>query len=541
MLNINHLSKSFWPKSLFDNASLALSDWVKAWLVGMNWSWKSTLLKIILWEEKEYEGDISFDAANPLIWYMQQQMPFFKKNMTILEYIKKHIGIDIVEKKVNELMQNLDDEGVMEEYSKIYDLFERMWGYGFDSECEIVLNKMGLWVYGLHGFVHTLSWGEKNKLLLCAALLKGWDLLLLDEPTNNLDTNAIEWLIEFIKETKAACLIISHDRYFLNQVVDRVFEIDDIHVSIHEYVWNYDFYEEQKELQYTNQLKAHERQQEEFDRIQDTKKALQDKASHIAKKWNTRDNDKGDGSSKVAKKLQRAASAMNHRIEQMDKVDKPIHKKPLELLLEPQHLPYGGIEISQLTYSYSDNTSFKLSVWSFVMGPKDKVLIVWNNGQGKSTFIKLLMWEINNISWTIKIDPSIKIWYFSQEQTYSNSEDTAIWYLERWGEFKFQEVNYVLAKLGFSQDDRKKPIIMLSPWMKSRLTLASLMLQKSNCIIFDEPTNHVDRETIHQLETAINNFVWMTIIVTHDTKFINNINFTIKLEFISWRWYQRSL
>lgn len=541
MITVKNLHKSFWSKTIFDWIHLQLSQKTKAGLVGSNWIGKSTLLKIIAWEEDDYQWEIKFDTGSPLIGYMRQQIQWVDEQKTIMDFLKRYVWIDIVESQINELMLQLENEHKMEEYTERYELFERMGGYSFESIAETLLGKLWLWKYGTGTQVDSLSWWEKNKLLLCGALLKWSDILLLDEPTNNLDTNSIQWLVEYIQGTKACCLIISHDRDFLNHVTNKIYEINDISKQVVEYTWNYSFYEQKKEMEYQNQLLAHQRQQEEFDRIEIASRNLKDQASRIMSNTQSKFDGRWDKGTKVAKKLSTTASVIEQRVERMDKIEKPRQKKPMELILDTSSVPYGSIDISNLKYTYPGTWWFTLQVSSFTITPKDKILITWDNGEGKSTCIKLLLWELPSAQGSISTHSSIKIWYFSQEFDNQNKHLTPLTFLESHGDFSFEEINFSLAKLGFLQDDRHKKIELLSPGMKSRLHFALFSLKKYNCLIFDEPTNHVDVETSKQLENAINNFNGMVIVVTHDQKFISKIWFTKRLHFHNWVWKEKPL
>lgn len=536
MLTVKGLEKSFWSKTLFKGWTFSLWNKVKAWLVWSNWTWKSTLLNILAGGDKDFQWNIQFDVNDPLIGYMCQQISIENTGKPIHEFLRDAVWISQIENEIQLLLPNLEDPGIMDQYSQKYDTFERMWGYSFESNMETTLHQLWLWSYPLETPVSSLSWGEKNKLLLCGTLLRWWDLLLLDEPTNNLDSQSIAWLTDFLRSSIASCLIVSHDRDFLNGIVTKVIEIDDIKHDIVEYTWNYDFYEQQKETEFQNQLLAHQRQQEEFERIEISSRNLKDKASRIMNSGNTRDNGWWDKWSKVAKKLSKTAKAISGRIDRVDKVERPGKKRPLELNLDSANLPMWGIEISGLEFKYKKEDKFTLHIPSLSIGWNDKLLVQWDNWQWKSTFIKLLTWELAPDSWNIRAHPSLNIWYFWQEHGTLDKDLTPITFLESIGLFPSDEINYNLSKMWFDVEDRNKKIDLLSPWMKARLLFTELSMKKSNCIIFDEPTNHVDLETIHQLEHAINGFTWIVVVVSHDKKFIEKVNFTKRLKFSKGFW-----
>lgn len=533
MLKISELKKSFWPKVIFDWVSLTIPKWIKWWIVWINGAWKSTLFQILSWTDKDYEWEIVFDTKEPLIWYMHQQISISDQNMSMYDFLKSYTWVLDIETRVFELMENLNTQENIDKYWEVYEMFEKLWWYEFESRASTLLNNLWLWKYDIYStIIKNLSGWEKNKLLLCATLLKGGDLLLLDEPTNNLDDNSINWLILYIKEILATCLVITHDKKFLNSVARKVYEVLDW--GINEFTWDYEFYERQKILQYNRQLDEYYRQQEKFKRAEKTKIELISKASTIANKWNIRDNDKWDWSSKVAKKLSKQAKNIKTRIEKMEKIEKPKERTPLSITLEIDSIPEGWIYFENITYMY-EKWWLEIKVCKFEIWSKDKLLILWENWQGKTTFAKILAGIICPDNWIININKSINIWYFSQENIDMPLERSCIEYLESKWNFLFEEINYVLWSVWIEEDDRHKAIKLLSPGMVIKLRLALLMLNRYNCIIFDEPTNHVDVETRKQLEAAINDFKWIILVISHDQTFIDNINFNRKIYFKDWK------
>lgn len=197
MVQIKNLNKSFGSNNIFDWVELNLWKKETAWLVWVNWSWKTTLFKILSWEDKEFEWTILHDTKFPLIGYMKQQMSIEQLNISVLEFMKKYTGIDEIENTMNNLMNDLNDPKKLEEYWETYEMFEKIWWYEFEYKVEKLLNQIWLWKYTLDSNIDKFSWWEKRKLLLCWTLIKWWDLLLLDEPTNDLDSSSIEWLVSF--------------------------------------------------------------------------------------------------------------------------------------------------------------------------------------------------------------------------------------------------------------------------------------------------------------------------------------------------------
>lgn len=498
-------------------------------MVGVNWSGKTTLFKILSWDDSDFEWSVLHDTKNPLIWYMKQQMPIEQHDISILHFLKNYTGVDSIEKSMQVLLDQLEDPAKLVEYGEVYEMFEKIWGYEFDYKAEKLLHQIGLWKYTLETNIDTLSWWEKRKLLLCGTLIKWWDLLLLDEPTNDLDASSIQGLTDFLKESLASCLIVSHDKVFLNNVVKKIFEIHDN--KIIQYSWNYDFYEKQKNLEHHKKVEAYERQVEEELRVKKVVQELKQKASNIWSKGNTRDNDKWDWSSKVEKKLAKSAKNMQNRIDRVEKLEKPRVKRPIHIWFVPSEEITKWIDIEDLIFQYEWNSDFKLKVPAFSIWSKDKILVYWGNGEGKTTFLKILTWELTPNVWGINKNPSLKIGYFAQEQDSlpTNISPIDLLHLNLW--YDVAEVHAVLWTMWFDDVDKKKSIELLSPGMRLRLTFARIILKKDNCLIFDEPTNHVDIEIKEALKKALNEFKGIVIIVSHDNSFIDDIKFTKKIFF----------
>ncbi len=532
MLKVEKLKKSFWSNTIFEDAELNLGDNINAWLVWINGVGKTTLFKILSWEDDEYEWSVVYSSKTPLIWYMKQQMSIENIECSILEFMKNYTGIGELENKIDDLITQLEDQKKMEEYTEVYDVFDRLWWYDFEYKSEKILNQLWLWKYSLNTNVKQLSWWEKRKLLLSSTLLKWWDLLLLDEPTNDLDTSSIEWLTTLLKESLTSCLIVSHDKEFLNNVTKKIFEINNN--KIIQYSWNYDFYERQKKMEYEKNIEAYERQQEEELRIKKVTQELKQKAQSIGNKWNLRDNDKWDWASKVEKKLAKSAKNMQNRIDRMEQIEKPKIKKPTQIMFNPSEEIVWWIDVNSVKFKYEDNDDFELNIKNINFSSKDKIIIYWENWSGKSTFLKLIKWDLNPTNWYININKSFKIWYFSQEQDNLPSGISAIDFLIEKNNYSLTDVHSVLWAMWFQDEDKKKNIELLSPGMKLRLTFALISLKKDNCLLFDEPTNHVDVDIKEALRSAINNFNWMVIVVSHDKSFINEIKFNKKIFFEWW-------
>ena len=530
-MRIENLKKSFWNKQIFDNAEMTLDKCEQAWLVWVNGVWKTILFKLLSWEDKNYEWRIIFDEKNPLIGYMKQNLDLEDCDLTILDFLKKNVWISEIEDEVNKLaMQMWDNSDKIDEYSEVYMNFEKLWWYEFDYKVEKLLSQIWLSKFSIDTKIWFLSWWEKRKLLLVSTILKWWDLILLDEPTNDLDRDSIIWLTEALKESLVACLIISHDKEFLNNIVTNIYEIE--WWKINSYNWNYDFYEQQKMRTYLRNKELYERWQEEEKRIKQQTAELRKKAYQIWKSWNTRDNDKWDWSSKVEKKLAQRAKALEWRLQRVEKIEKPAARKSLQINLDWYNEPEWNIQILSQTFSYWDD--FTLYIPNIIIWKKDKVLIQWDNWTGKSTFIKLLLWKLWSETQAIQKSPSLNIWYFAQEWIDFPKDVSPVDYFNNVLWYWLTDVHFVLWSMWFSDDDKKQKIGLLSPWMALRLKFVEMVLEKNNCIILDEPTNHIDIEIKEALKQAIIDFRGIIVLVSHDKNFVNKLKFTKTLKFENW-------
>ncbi|MBU3942750.1 ATP-binding cassette domain-containing protein, partial [Patescibacteria group bacterium] len=289
VIKVNNISKTFEGKIILADVSFSLGKNQKAALVGLNGVGKSTLLKIIAGSEKADSGAVEI-AYNIRVGYLSQEI-IFEEEETVQSYLKKISGLDKIESRMKEIEAKLNDPKLLEEYGNLQNEFTRMEGYSFDHRAKVILEGFGLKDIDSNRSLSELSGGQKSKVALAGILLKGFDILLLDEPTNNLDLPALIWLEQYINKITASCLIISHDRRFLDNVVSKVFEIDWHNRKINSYTGGYSDYIKYKEKEFLKQIQAYELQQEE---IQKLKKATRDYKEWAKKgaKQTTSDHDK---------------------------------------------------------------------------------------------------------------------------------------------------------------------------------------------------------------------------------------------------------
>ncbi len=524
MVEIIKLSKTYNAKEIFREISLILKPNIKYWIVGDNWSGKTTLFRLIIWEESADEGKIIFHKKNLKIWYMKQELLISWK-ITILEYIKNSVGIWQIETKLKQLENNLWNDNL----SLYWDLlteYENLDWYNFEEKVENFL----VWIIGekitKDRIIDSLSTGEKSKVLLIIALISWTDLLLLDEPTNNLDLKALKWLENYIKNCKATILIISHNRNFLDSITNKTLEIDTINKNILEYSWNYSTYEEYKAQGYERQKLEYEIRQEKIESLQEA--VL--KAKTWAKLWEKVKYKKWVDAKAAwyfkdvsQNKFWKKVKAIEKKVEQIDTLDKPISKKKIKYTVDIENKAHWYISFVNIKFKYKDS-DFYLDIQNLEINISDRIVLLWENWSWKSTFLKILTGELKPISWDIYVSPKIQFWNFMQEHQNIPKNKTPFEIVSKLWNWSEEEVNKILSIFRMPREQRFEKVEFLSPGQRARLLLSIFHAKKYNALILDEPTNHLDMEAILLLEEAMKNFDWLLIVVSHDLKFLENLD-----------------
>lgn len=527
MFTIKNLQKSIWPTTIFQDTNISLHRWQKVAIVWPNGSGKSTLAKIIAHIDTDVIMDSNYD--NHLsIWYMHQTMNSIYDDYTIVDRFDNILWISKLQQSIMDLSVDYESHSAL--YDSQYELFEKLWWRNFTANIRNITNIFWLQDIELDRHIYTLSWWQKNKLLLCAAILWWTDLVILDEPSNNLDSQSIDLLIQYIYHSDKSFIIISHDPDFINKTSNTIREIRD--QQIYTYTWNYDDYINSKDIEYQKQVMQYEQDLQDYKQLQKTSIQLSQKANTMNIRKNTRDNDAFDGYNKVAKKLDKTAAILRDKMSDIPK-QKPNPPRSIKFDLSKIANKNWYIHINNLHFIYPD-TNFNIQIDDLHISMWDKIYIRGSNGSGKSTIIKLITWVITPDSGSIYIHPNIRIWYFAQIDHLLSSDMKIIDYIYTFGNFELSDIVFNLKKLGLSDNDIHKTINALSPWLKSKLSLAILSLQKCNCIIFDEVTNHIDHQTTQQIQSAINWFDGVVIVVSHDQYFVSSINFDHKFVVIDW-------
>ena len=504
VLSLNDVSLSFGDKTILNNISFLINEGEKCALIGDNGTGKSSLLKLITGEYTKDSGEIVF-KKDITIGYVAQNQDLESDKTIIEELYDCKKDLIEAENQIREMENGLKNvpEDKMNEYMNKYhsltEIFEKNGGYTYKSEINGVLNGLSF-VENENKKVKLLSGGERTRLMLGKILLNKPDLILLDEPTNYLDIESVEWLEGYLNSVSSSVLFVSHDRYFINKVANKVAELFGGRFLI--YPGNYDEFCAKKEQFIETQNAAFENQQREIKHQMDVIKKLR--------------------SFNREKSIKRADSRqkMLEKIELVDKVTDPDNE--MRLFLTPsKESGKDVLSVKNISKSFGDRKLFENLGFEIKKG--EHVAIIGSNGSGKTTILKILNNLLKSDSrCEIKLGSNVEIGYFDQQSNVVNNESTLFDEISDAYPLMTQtEIRNTLGAFLFSNDDVFKKIGVLSGGEKCRVVLAKIMLSKANFLILDEPTNHLDMTSKTILEDALNAFSGTCLYVSHDRYFIN--------------------
>ncbi|AIF42192.1 ribosomal protection-like ABC-F family protein [Virgibacillus sp. SK37] len=509
--SVNKVNKMYGGNSIFENISFEIKEKDRIGLVGRNGSGKSSLFRLLAGEETPDEGQIHWRKGIQ-IGYLKQ-IPDFEKGATTKEVLLTAFSrlLEIAEsmRVCEEAMSRELDEFKLSTFIKRYgdlqEQFTRGGGYEIDATIEKIVN--GLNISGLldRSFA-SLSGGEKTKVGLALILLKQPDLLLLDEPTNHLDLMAVEWLGEFLQEYPGTTVVISHDRYFLDEVITKVLDLEDDEINC--YHTDFSGFVKEKEERLLNEFQAYQEQQKKMKKMKEAIKRLRD--------WANRANPPNEGLHKRARNMERA-------LERMEKLARPVlQRKKMNLEMEA-----GGrsgkdvIILEEISKQFGDRALFQMV--NMHVTYQDHVAIVGENGTGKSTLIHLILGNQEPDGGIVKIGSNVKIGYLSQNVYQDIDNETVIDKFREEIAVTEGEARNILARFLFYGHMVFRKVSQLSGGERMRLRLAQLMHQDVNLLILDEPTNHLDIESREVLEEALEDFNGTILAVSHDRYFLNKL------------------
>ena len=504
ILSISQLQKNFGTTPILKNVSFKIEDKEKIAIIGVNGAGKTTLFKILA-GETDYDGGSLNWVKNCQVGYLSQHFDF-DEQQTIYEcmlsvfnhLIEMEETIHDLENQMSSQPEDLDL--IMRRYDDLMHTFQDLEGYSYKSKITGVLKGLGFTQKDYEKKIEVLSGGEKTRLSLGKLLLKEPDLLLLDEPTNHLDIDAITWLEGYLKSYRKAVMIISHDRYFIDQVVSSIIEIENGKSVL--YKGNYQYYATQKMINRQIELKHYIDQQKIIKK--------QEESIATLKSFNRE------------KSIKRAESK-EKQLAKMEKLDRP-EALPEQIRIQFQPRKESGFEVMRVKNLSKAFNKPLFSNLTFDVKRGDRVAIVGPNGIGKTTMFKILLNDLEADSGTITFGSRVETAYYDQEHSSLNTSKTI--FDDVHDEYPLMtngEIRSALAAFQFKGEDVFKEISVLSGGERGRVVLCKLLLKQANFLILDEPTNHLDIQSKEILEDALDGFEGTILFISHDRYFINKI------------------
>lgn len=508
VLQVNQLYKSYIADEILSGVKLEVQHRDRVALVGRNGAGKSTLLKIIAGQLSYDSGEIIMPKGIKLGYLdqhagLESDLSILDEMMTVFEPLKqleqqiRSLELQMAEPTIYENAERY--QKITAEYDQLQHDFKERGGFQYEADTRSVLHGMQFYPDSYEQSISSLSGGQRTRLALAKLLLTKPELLILDEPTNHLDIETLNWLENYLKNYDGAILIVSHDRYFLDQVVSIVYEVSRHHVT--KFTGNYSSYLDQKAKNYERDLKLYEKQMDEKAKLETFVQ------KNLARASTT--------------KMAQSRRKVLEKTEWMDSPDGDEKSATFTFDIEKQS-GNDVLSVDDLTIGYGQTPiSEHINMRAY---RKDRIALVGPNGVGKSTLLKTIIKDLPALSGDIRYGTNVQLGYYDQDLAKLSTNRTVlreIW--DEWPLMNEKDVRTVLGRFLFSGEDVDKIVHDLSGGEKARLTLAKLMLEKNNVLILDEPTNHLDLDSKEVLENALIDFPGTLIFVSHDRYFINRI------------------
>lgn len=503
ILSVSNATKNYGTQLVFEHVNLTIEQGEKIALVGRNGCGKTTLIRCISGEETLDSGEIH--KARSLRIGLLSQVSFKDENQSVqsvMDEVLQPVYDKAKELEIaqNRLAQDSSDTALTSyaRYARIEHEYEQMGGYTIHSEMMSVLTQFGIHEDDLSRPISSFSGGERTRIGFAKLLLSKPDILILDEPTNHLDLPTIQWLEGYLKKYEKAILLVSHDRMFLDRIVDMVYEIEYGHMI--GYKGNYSSFVEQKKKNFELQSKRYRNQQKEIQRMEALIEKFRYKATKAA-----------------------FAQSKIKYLERMDKIEDPQKADTKSFTAHFQCARSGGksvVEFDELSVGYDH----PLFTWSYNIRKGQRIALIGENGCGKSTFLKTLVGMVQPLGGAFLLGHQIDVGYFDQQLAQLESGKTVL--DELWDDYPQlgqTEVRTVLGNFLFTADEVFKTVDQCSGGEKVRLSLAKLLLKKANFLVLDEPTNHLDILGKETLEDALKDYDGTILFVSHDRYFIEKI------------------
>ncbi len=508
VLSANNLTKTYGTDVIIDKASFHLNAGDKVGIIGRNGAGKTTLLNMLTGELPCDEGEF-FVSQNMRIGYLKQRDNFSSEG-TVLEEIEGIFsGLRELENEIAELSdkvaENPHDTGLINRLDELQHRFDREGGYTYKSEMIGILNSMAFNESFYNKKISSLSGGERTRLALAALLLEKPDILLLDEPTNHLDIGTLKWLEQYLEAYRGTIMIVSHDRYFLDRTVNRIFEVENH--KVYSYQGKYSDYAAQKKLRRETELRAYNNQQREIARQEEMIRRMKQRGTeHLAKR----------------------AASREKRLDMLERIERPESEMGKMKINFKENFPSGGdvIMAENLEKSFGRGAEHRELFHGVNLDIKrgERICILGPNGVGKTTLLRVLLGELTPDAGYLKIGHNVAFGYYDQGQLLLSDANTVLEELkESYRLYTDTEMRSILGRFLFRGEEVFLPVGSLSGGEKARLSLLKLMLSGANTLILDEPTNHLDIESKEVFEEALMEFPGTVIVVSHDRYFLQRI------------------
>ena len=502
-ISVSNLVKEFEVgHKILDGLTFQVDTGERVGLLGPNGCGKTTLLRILTGVMDYDEGDVVIAPGKRM--GLISQIPVYPAGYTVEDVLATAFEpLREMEREMAALAEQMGegtDPALLARYDKLTAAFEAAGGYETDTKTNKVCNGLTIPQSMREQLFDKLSGGEKTRVNLARLILEDTDILLLDEPTNHLDLRATEWLEEYLDKFKGTVLTVSHDRYFLDKVVNRIVEIQDGKAEF--YSGNYSFYVVEKERRYEEKLRQYEKEQAKIEQLE--------KAAEQMRVWAY------SGMDKTFKRVK----SMEKRIERMRTTDRPTKERKMEVRFgEREFRGDEVLTIKGLTKSFGDRTLFSNLGLEVVGG--ERIALLGDNGSGKTTLLKILLGEEEPDAGKVRMGPTVKVGYLPQHVHFDHPERNLVDTLIYEQDCTAQTARNRLAAFKFRGEDVFKPVSALSGGEQSRLRLCMLMDEKINLLILDEPTNHLDIQSREWIEEAVEEYEGNLLFVSHDRYFID--------------------
>ncbi|MEW4372023.1 ribosomal protection-like ABC-F family protein [Paenibacillus kandeliae] len=513
MIACQQVQQYYGAQQVLSSVTLEIHSGRKIGLIGLNGAGKTTLFRLLSGQERPYQGELHIQKG-ARVGYLAQ-VPDYAEGTTVMDILRESFHHLLqLQQRMEELTLRMSDadqspeqmDKTLREYGEALDRFEDQGGYEMSARIDAIAAGLGIPQSRYDESVNRLSGGEKTRVALAALLLTNPDILLLDEPTNHLDMDAVVWLEQFISGSNATVVVISHDRYFLDKVVQEIIELEDGEATA--YPMNYSAYREEKQRRLINQYENYQDQQKEIKRIKESIKRLID--------WGNRSNPPNPG-------FHRRAASMQKALDRMEKVKRPVMERA-QIDLEWKQKGRSGervLVLDQVWKSYGDKALLQES--SALLRYGEHAVIIGGNGAGKTTLLRMILGQEAPDAGTLRLGSRADTGYLAQEAAPPDAGETVLEWFKLHARMEEGAARGQLAKFLFYGPDVFKKVSGLSGGEWSRLRLAILMHQRPNLLILDEPTNHLDISSREALEEALEEFPGTILAVSHDRYFINRI------------------